>query len=130
MDQTLQEHLQTHHCHGFNPVPHYSALGDFLTYYFRDDRAYEQRVDGLLTVYLSMESHELVGCKIKGVRHILRTAGEFGVTLDGDGVKLGFFFFVGAAAAKDAKQKQRYEELGRLAKAATVNRRELLAATD
>ena len=129
MEQTLKEHVQTHTCQGFYPVPHYSALGDFLTYFFRDDRAYEQRVDELLTIYLSMETDELVGCKIKGVRHILRTAGDFDVTLDGAGVRLGFFFFVGAAAAKDAKQKQRYEELRLIAKDATVDRKLLLPAS-
>ena len=67
MEQTLKEYLRTHPCQGFNPVPHYSALGDFLTYYFRDDRAYEQRVDEVLTVYLSMKTHELVGFKITGI---------------------------------------------------------------
>jgi hypothetical protein len=128
MAENLKEYLQTHKCKGFNSVPHYSALGDFVTYYFRDARAYEQRVDELLTVYLTMDSNELVGCKIKGVRHILQTAGDFGVALDaGKGVRLGFFFFIGAAAAKDAKQKERYEELGRVAKDAVVDRKELEA---
>src|SRR5262245_36993076 len=110
--KNLKEYLLKHKCKEFNAVPHYSAAGDFLTYSFRDERAYEQRVDELLTVYLSANSHELVGCKIKGVRHILETAGEFGVSLEeGESVKLGFFFFVGAATAHEEKQKKRYEEL-------------------
>jgi len=127
MEQTLREHFQTHSCQGFKPVPHYSPLGDFVTWFFRDDRAYEERVDELLTVYLSMKTGDLVGCKIEGVRKLLQTAGDFGVTLDTD-VRLGFFLFIGAVAAKDAKQKQRYQELARIAKDTSVARAQLLAA--
>ena len=129
MDQTLKEYLRTHPCKGFHAVPHYSVLGDFLTCFVRDERAYEQPVDEWLTVYLSMKSNELVGCKIHGVRHLLQTAGDFGVPLEGDAVRLGFFLFVGAMAARETKQKQRYEELRRLARDARLDRKELAAAT-
>jgi hypothetical protein len=128
MDQTLDEYLKTHKCQGFKPVPHYFAGGDYVTYYFRDERCYEQRVDDLLTVYLSMATDTLVGCKIRGVKHILRTAGDFGVMIDGDGLKLGFFFFVGASMTRGEDGKKLYEELRQIAKDVKVNHDELLAA--
>jgi hypothetical protein len=124
MEQTLNEYLKTHKCQGFSPVPHYFPYGDYLTYYFRDDRAYEQRVDDLLTVYLSMATNELVGCKIKGVAHILRTAGDFDVRLDDGDVSLGLFFFVGASTASGEDRKKRYEELRKVAKGVKVKREE------
>jgi hypothetical protein len=128
MAKDLKQYLEEHKSQGFRPVPHYFASGDFVTYYFRDDRCYAQRVDDLLTVYLALETHELVGCKIKGVKHILETAGNFGVFVDDGAVRLGLFFFYGIAGAKDEAQKKRYEELGRVAGSATLDPKELQPA--
>jgi hypothetical protein len=60
-----------------------------------------------------MGSNELVGCKIERVRHILRTADDFGVHLD-ETLRLGLFLFVGAALATDAEQQQQYAAIRRL----------------
>jgi hypothetical protein len=80
----------------FRPVPHYFPSGDYLTYYVSDERCRARRIDDFLTVYLAEGSDQLVGCKIKGVRHILKEAGSFGCGLDdADGVRLGLFFFKG-----------------------------------
>jgi hypothetical protein len=127
MAQNLNEYLAEHHGEGFKPIPHYFASGDFLTYYAREDRCYAQQVDNLLTVYLALGSNELVGCKITGVKHILQTAGNFGVTARSEAVRLGLFLFLGAALAKDKAQKQRYEDVGRLAQHATLDPTELQA---
>jgi hypothetical protein len=127
MAEDLDEYLKNHSPKGFRPLPHYFAQGDFVTYYFRNDPSYAERVDDLLTVFLSFETKELVGCKIKGVKHILQTAGDFGVALDDGDVRLGIFFFVGAALARDEAQRTRYEQIGQKAKEVTVNRKELEA---
>ena len=51
-----------------------------------------------MTVYLASDTRELVGFKVKGVSHILKKAGTFGVGVGGsDGVRLGLFSFSGAA---------------------------------
>ncbi len=71
MAQDLKQYLAEHPCKGFKAVPHYFPGEDFVTYYHRDERCYSRRVDSLLTVYLSLETHQLVGCKIKGVRQLL-----------------------------------------------------------
>jgi hypothetical protein len=109
----LKSYLETHRCQGFSAIPNYFQRGDFLTYYFQNDRCFSQRVDDLLTVYLSQETKEIVGFKIKGVKHILETAGNFEVTVDDGNLELGFFFFIGAAMAKNEWQQKRYTELGK-----------------
>lgn len=122
MAQDLTEYLKTHPCKGSDDSPRYFANGDFVKYFFRNERAHSLRLDDIVSVYLGMESGELVGCKIKGVKHILETAGSFGVLVDGETIKLGLFFFAGAATAKDELQKQLYEKLKQLAKDATLDR--------
>lgn len=128
MAKDLKEHLKGRKVKDFKAVPHYFANGDYVTYYLRNDRCHAQRVDDLLTVYLAMGTDELVGCKIKGVKHILQTAGDFGVRVDDGDVHLGLFFFLGAAWTKDEAKKKRYEELGRMAKNVSLNREELQPA--
>lgn len=128
MAQDLNQYLETHKCQGFKPVPHYFPTGDFVSYFFSNERCHEQRVDDLLTVYLANDTKKLVGCKIEGVKHILDMAGNFGVRVDDGEVKLGLFFWMGASLAKDELQKGRYEELNRLAKDAAIDRREFKAA--
>ena len=99
-----------------------------VSYYFRNERCYAQRVDDLLTVYLALGTDELIGGKIKGVKHILDTAGTFGVMVDDGNVRLGVLFFYGAARAEGEDQKNRYEELARVAKDVTLDRKELQLA--
>jgi hypothetical protein len=84
-------------------------------------------VDDILTIFLTFDTNELVGCKIKGVKHILQTAGDFGVCLDDDLVRLGMFFFVGASLAKDEGQRRSYEQIGQKAKDITMDRKDLEA---
>ena len=55
-----------------------------------------------------------------GVKHLLRTAGEFSVTLPGGPQKLGFFFFVGASMSRGEPQQKRYLEVARHAKDAEL----------
>ncbi len=128
MAQDLKQYLQEHRCQGFRPVPHYFPSGDYVTYYFRNERCVAQRVDDLLTVFLASGTNELVGCKIKGVKHILAAAGDFGITVDDGQIKLGLFFFVGAALAQNEAQKKRYHEIGQIAKDVTLDAKELQTA--
>lgn len=115
MADNLKDYLQSAKCKGFQPIPQDFAKGDFLTHYFKDARCHSKRVDDLLTVYLADDTGELVGCKIKGVKHILRNAGQFGVLVKTKFVHLGLFFFVGAASSKDHVQHAWYAELGKRA---------------
>jgi len=114
MVENLKQYLDEFQCEGFKSTPRYNSRGDFVSYFFKDVPYVAERVDDVLTVYLAEKSRELIGCKIKGVRHILKTAGEFGITVDGGDIRLGLFFFLGAWSAKDDAERQRYyEELQR-----------------
>jgi hypothetical protein len=100
MAENLMDYLATAKCEKFEPKPMYSVQGDFLTFFFRDDDAYERRVDELLTLYLSESGNELVGCKIKGVSAILRTLGNFGVTIREKQLRLSMLFLAGPAPCR------------------------------
>jgi hypothetical protein len=113
MVQNLKEYLKSNPLKGFQAVPQYFAAEDFLTFYFRDERCFAKRVDDVLTVFLATDSRELVGFKIKGVRHIVERAGTFGVLLNSDEVRMGLFFFVGAATTKDLAQLRWYTEIAK-----------------
>lgn len=104
MASTLKEYLQVHRSGGFRAVAHYFPSGDYLTYFVADERCHAKRLDDIVTVYLADGSDKLVGCKVKGVRHILKTAEAFAVGVDGDGIRLGFFFFAGAAPSSIGRE--------------------------
>ena len=55
----LEEYLKTRPFKGFKATPRYSEEGDCLTFYFRNAPSYADRVDELLTVYLSLEADEI-----------------------------------------------------------------------
>ena len=76
----------------FEPKPFYSKEGDALTFYFEDEPSYRDRVDDFLTIYRSLKNNEMVGCQIKGVRNILKTLGDFGVSIREKQVSLGLLF--------------------------------------
>src|SRR4051794_29920763 len=94
--KSLKQHLAPHRCEAFLPRPHYLQHGDYVTYYFAVDPAYEEPVDELLTDFRSLKPVEMVGCKIKGVRRIIKKLGSFGVLIFDENVTLGLLF-LGAA---------------------------------
>jgi hypothetical protein len=122
MVENLSDFLKNNSCKGFKSVPQYFANGDFVTLYFKDERCHALRIDDLLTVYLSTTTNELVGFKIKGVKHIIEHAGNFGVLFNADQIRMGLFFFVGAAAAKDRSQLRWYNEIGKQAADVSLDR--------
>lgn len=63
----LQSYLDEAKHRGFVPRPRYYELGDYLTYFWREDRCLATRVDKHLTLYHSIADEELVGLKISGV---------------------------------------------------------------
>jgi hypothetical protein len=126
MAETLTEFLKNNRCDGFTPGVHHSADGDCVSYFVKNDRCIAERVDDLVTVYRSVESNELVGCKIKGVQRILRTLGDFGVTVEDREIGLGIFFI--AAAVANPPQKSKYKEIGLAMRNARLKTRELQPA--
>jgi hypothetical protein len=56
----------------FSPFAEYDADGDCIEFFAKPGPYYADRIDGLLTVYKSQESGEIVGSHIKGVSHLCR----------------------------------------------------------
>ena len=111
MAETLATYLAGKRCMGLKSRPLYFQDGDFVTFFFKEDLAFEERVDELVTVYRSMRTREMVGCKIKGVHRILSTLGNFGVVIDDTRVQLGMLF-LGAALVNPARRPE-YERISR-----------------
>ena len=55
----------------FVPYCHLSREADTLTVYFEGDADYSKRLSDHVTLYLSLDTHEIVGCRIKGVSGLL-----------------------------------------------------------
>lgn len=124
--ETLIEHLKTTKPKGFTPRPYYSVEGDSLTFYFKDEESYRERVDDFLTVYKSIKSDKLVGCQIKGLPKALKLLGDFGLMFIEDGsVRLSMIFMACMAASPEAGARKRYVELGKFAKEASIPAKEL-----
>lgn len=100
----------------FTPCSYYGPDEDALMFYFRNDPDYAKRINKWLTLYLSMESDELVGCQIKGVARVLEDIGSFGIDVTHKTVKLTIVFlaFLGAAS-DDPEARDYYRQLGEAA---------------
>ena len=97
---TLADYIKGKRPAAFEARPLYVAEGDCLTFYFKDDDAYAERIDELLTVYRSAGTRELVGCQVKGVRYILKNLGTFGVEIRDGKVDLRVLFMAYAFTRK------------------------------
>ena len=85
----LISHVKSHAPVGeFRPCAYYGAEEDALMFYFRNDPDYAKRINARVTIYLSMDDDEMVGCQIKGVGRVLRELGELDVTIRHGKVKL------------------------------------------
>jgi hypothetical protein len=63
---------QVHADHVFAPSASYDPEGDCIEFIVGPDSFYGERIDTLVTVYHSQETHEIVGSLIKGVRKFLQ----------------------------------------------------------
>lgn len=80
----------------FKPGVIYIPEGDCLECIFSNDDYYAERIDGLVTVYYSRESGQIVGSLIKGIRsfckRMLETNPGFGIVIEDGTVKLEHVF--------------------------------------
>jgi hypothetical protein len=84
----------------FVPYCHLSKEADALTVYFEGDPDYSKRLSDHITLYLSLETNEPVGCRIKGISGILEDLPNF-VRVDHGGVRLSIIFFAFRGGADD-----------------------------
>ena len=127
---TLNEFLKENPKGAFRPWPLYVAEGDSLTFYVKDEESYGERVDDLLTIYKSIQTEEIVGCQIKGVRRKLAELNKFMVTVKSPNLELGLLFLTYMATAESAIARHQYEWFGEQAAklGASLPTKELLVA--
>ncbi len=117
MDGDLMDYLRDREPLGFTPRPYYCPDGDTLTFYFRDEEAYSERVDELLTVYKSIENSELVGCKVKGVAGLIDRLKSFGICLHPEDEPFSLsLLFLSATNRQAANVDHYYQEMGQFTK--------------
>ncbi|MDP7019151.1 MAG: hypothetical protein QGG36_25365 [Pirellulaceae bacterium] len=56
----------------FRPYWRLSNAADAVNVYFSNERDYSQRLTDRVTVFRSIETDEIVGCRIKGVAEIIK----------------------------------------------------------
>jgi len=111
MADNLMDYLSGQPAPKFSPSLLYSEDGDFITYFFSNAECYGHRVDDLLTVYLSVNGDDLVGCKVKGVARIVGELGSFGMNLNDLDAKLSLLFMGGAIVSQPGQNIDYYRRL-------------------
>ena len=56
----------------FKPTATYDPDGDCIEFLFKADAFYAERIDGLVTVYYSQDSREVIGSLLKGITKFLK----------------------------------------------------------
>ncbi len=89
----------------FVPYTILSKQADALTVYFEGDPDYSKRLNDHVTLFLSLETHEIVGCRIKGVSGIINDLPNY-VRVQHNGIDLSLIFlpFRGGAGDEAARE--------------------------
>ena len=85
-------------------------------FYIKDEESYRERIDELLTVYRSINTNQIIGCQIKGVRHKLDELRRFSVKVASEELELSLLFLAYMARTNDETVRHNYEFLGEQAK--------------
>jgi len=84
----------------FVPYCYVNAQSDTLTVYFEGDADYSKRLNDHLTLYLSLETKEIVGCRIKGIACLLQDLPNY-INIKHEGVNLALLFFAFRGGASE-----------------------------
>ncbi len=97
----------------FEPYAYYGEEEDALKVYFDNTPDYARRLNSRVTIYRSIDSHELVGIQIKNVRQVLNDIGSFDVGIKHKNTNVNMLFL--SAYEEFAKQEDTmklFRELG------------------
>lgn len=93
MEKTnLTEYILSKQPGKFRPAPIYIEESDSILYFFENTDYYAKRINELFTVYLRMDSDELMGVEIKGIKHLLKLLGSFDIEVKSQKLKIGPIF--------------------------------------
>lgn len=85
----------------FVPYCYISKDADTLTVYFEGDADYSERLNDHITIYRSVETNEVVGCRIKGISGILEDLPNY-IRIKKDDIDLAVLFLAFRGGAEGA----------------------------
>jgi hypothetical protein len=88
----------------FVPYCYLSQQADALTAYFEGDADYSERLNDHITLYRSLETNEIVGCRVKGISSLIADLPNYIRVNDGD-VELSVLFFAYRGCAVGDERK-------------------------
>jgi hypothetical protein len=98
----------------FVPYCYLSKQADTLTVYFEGDADYSKRLCDHVTVYISLETDEVVGCRIKGISGLLEDLPNY-VQIKHGKVALSVIFLAFWGGARDNEASESMNALARIA---------------
>lgn len=104
---------------GFKPTVYCGEEEDALFFYFKNDPDYRKRINNRITLYISQETEEIVGCQIKGIRSILEDLPYF-IAAEHKRFRLSVVFAAFLGTVEDDDSRRAYRELGRAASEADL----------
>jgi hypothetical protein len=114
-ESELSRDLQAHPvADRFTPYHEISEASDALTVYFKPDADYSKRLTDHVTLFLSLESGEIVGCRIKGIGDILADLPNF-IHAKDSGVELSAIFWSFRGGANQEDVRKAFNDLARAA---------------
>ncbi len=87
----------------FKPYCYISEASDTLTAYFSDAADYSKRLNDHVTLYLSLDTDDIVGCRIKGIGGLLEDLPNYVEILHGE-VRLSVLFLNYRGSVKQESQ--------------------------
>ncbi len=112
----LKDYVSTNPPGEFSVRPIYLPEADTLTLFIKNKDSYAKRLDDLLTLYLSIDSDELTGCEVKGLRHHLELLGNFGIEIKTGKVCLGLLFLAYIAQHRERLSPDALRQMQELAR--------------
>jgi hypothetical protein len=98
----------------FVPYVHLSRESDSLTAYFEGDADYSERLSDHVTVYRSLETNEVIGCRIKGISDLIDDLPNY-IHVNHGGAELSVVFLAFRGGQSDGKARQAMNDLARAA---------------
>ncbi|MHC4398389.1 MAG: hypothetical protein ACYTG0_01775 [Planctomycetota bacterium] len=98
----------------FVPYCYLSKEADTLTVYFEGDADYSKRLCDHVTVYISLETGEVVGCRIKGISGLLEDLPNY-IQVKHGKVALSVIFLAFWGGARDDEASKAMNQLARVA---------------
>lgn len=98
----------------FRPYCEYSKSADAINVYFSGDADYSERLTEHVTLFLSIDKKEIVGCRIKGIAGIMEYLPNY-INVEHGDVTISVLFLP-LRAGQDTEKSKKFDELATHAK--------------